>query len=139
VVRPPLRPSRVGLVNLALGILFIAWLSYWLLTQFRDWTFRAEVLAFYAGGGGMALMFYRWRRRGDQLAKVLCLSAFGTWVLAVFTWGVGAPHAGRPGPLGLGLAAAALLTGFTGAIVVVIRTHRSRDSTAPPQDSGQAT
>jgi hypothetical protein len=120
-----------------MGILFTAWIIYWTLTQFRNWTFRAEIVAFYAGGGGMALMFYRWRRHGDGLAKVLCLSAFGTWVLAVFTGAAGGADAGKPGSLGFDVAAAALLMGFVGAIVVLIRlyTHRNRDTDSQADSS----
>jgi hypothetical protein len=130
VVRPLLRGNRIGPAKLAMGILFAAWIIYWSLTQFRSWTFRAELFAFYAGGGGMALMLSRWQRHGDRLAKVLCFSAFGTWVLAVLTWGAGGADAGKPGSPGFDVAAAALLTGFVGAIVVLIRlyTHQNRDT-----------
>jgi hypothetical protein len=85
----------------------------------------------------MMLMFYQWRRHGDGLAKVLCLSAFGTWGLAVLTWGAGGADAGKPGSLGFDVAAAALLTGFAGAIVVLIRhyTHQNRDNNVQPQKS----
>jgi hypothetical protein len=123
VVRLLLRGNRSGLAGLAMGILIAAWIIYWTLTQFRSWTFRAELFALYAGGGGMALMLSQWRRHGDRLAKVLCLSAFGTWVLAVLTWGVGGANAGKPGSLGFDVATAALLMGFVGAIVVLIRLY----------------
>jgi hypothetical protein len=130
VVRPLLRGNRVGLVT---AILFSAWIIYWIV-QFRNWTTRAEIIAFIAGGGGIALMFYRWRRHGDRLAKVLCLAAFGTWGLACVIWPVGGADAGKPGSPGFDVAAAALLAGFVGAIVVLLRlyAHRDRDSTARP-------
>jgi peptidoglycan/LPS O-acetylase OafA/YrhL len=131
VVRSPLRGNRVGSI---MAILFAVWIIYWIV-QFRNWTTRAEIIAFFAGGGGMMVMFYRWRRHGDRLAKVLCLAAFGTWCLAVITWGVGGADAGKPGSLGFDVAAAALLTGFVGAIVVLVRlyTHRDWDTNAQPQ------
>jgi hypothetical protein len=138
VARPPLRGNRV---RLAMGILFTCWSIYWILTQFRNWTVRAEFFAFYAGAGGGMLMFYRWRRHGDTLAKVLCLSAFGMWALGVVTWGVGGADAGKPGSMGFDIAAAALLTGFVGAIVVLIRIYiqQNRNSNVQPQKSEQAT
>jgi hypothetical protein len=131
VVRSPLSGNRVGQVA---AILFPVWIIYWIV-QFRNWTTRAEIVAFFAGWGGMMLMFYRWRRHGDRLAKVLCLAAFGTWGLACIVWPVGGADAGKPGSPGFDVAAAALLAGFVGAIVVLIRlyTHRDRDSSAQPQ------
>jgi peptidoglycan/LPS O-acetylase OafA/YrhL len=103
--------------------------------QFKDWTTRAEIIAFFAGGGGMALMFYRWRMRGDRLAKVLCLAAFGTWALACFIWPVGGAHAGEPGSPGFDAAAIALLAGFVGGIIVLIRGSTRTASIVPADRS----
>lgn len=137
MARPLLRGNRIRPANLAMGILFTAWIIYFTLTKFGSWTFRAELFAFYAGGGGMALMCSRWQRHGDRLAKVLCLSAFGTWVLAVLAWGVGGAAPGKPGSPGFDVAATALLTGFVGAIVVLIRhyTQRNRDTESQADSS----
>jgi len=129
--QPRLRGNRIGQVA---PIVFAAWAIYWTL-QFRSWTTRAELIALYAGLGGMGLMFYRWRWHADRLAKVLCLAAFGTWGLACVIWPIGGADAGNPGSPGFDVAAAALLTGFAGAIAVLIRLyiHRERDSTARPE------
>ncbi|HEX6521552.1 MAG TPA: hypothetical protein VF070_16355 [Streptosporangiaceae bacterium] len=128
MVRSPLRGNRAGQIIYAI---FGVWYIYWI-TQFPSWTTRAEIIAFFAGAGGMMVMFYRWRRHGDRLAKVLCLTAFGTWMLACVIWGTGGTDAGKPGSPGFDAAAVALLAGFAGAIVVLIRlyAHRDRRSTA---------
>jgi peptidoglycan/LPS O-acetylase OafA/YrhL len=105
---------------------------FWIATQVRGWTIRGEFIAFYAGAGGMALMFRRWRRHGDRLAAVLCLAAFGIWMIAVIVSSFTGTDPGKPG---FYVAATALLIGFVGAIVVLTRVyaHRSRDNTARPE------
>jgi hypothetical protein len=138
VVRSRLGANRVGRATAFLSIIwsifFTGWVIYWIV-QLRNWTTRAEIIAFFAGSGGMVLMFHRWRRHGDRLAKALCLASFGTWGLAVITWGVGGANAGKPWSLGFDVAAAALLIGFVGGISVLIRlyAHEDRDSNAPLQ------
>jgi peptidoglycan/LPS O-acetylase OafA/YrhL len=130
MARLPLRRDRVGLVTAILSTSCL--IIFWIATQFRDWTIRGEFIAFYAGAGGMALMFHRWRRHGDRLARVLCLIAFGIWMIAVIVSSFTGANPGKPG---FYVAATALLIGFVGAIVVLIRlyAHRPRDSTARPE------
>jgi peptidoglycan/LPS O-acetylase OafA/YrhL len=129
MARLPARRDRVGLV---MGILFASGVIIFGITQFRDWATRGEVVAFYAGAGGMALMFYRWRRHGDRLAAVLCIAAFGMWAIAVI---VSSSTGVDPGKPGFYVAATALLIGFVGAIVVLIRlyVHWSRNSAGRPE------
>jgi peptidoglycan/LPS O-acetylase OafA/YrhL len=130
MARLPLRRGRAGRITASFAASGLV--IFWIAAQFRDWTTRGEVIAFYAGAGGMALMFHRWRRHGDRLAAVLCLAAFGTWVIACIVASVTGVGPGAPW---LYVAATALLIGFIGAIVVLIRlcAHRSRDSTAGPE------
>jgi len=122
VARHPLGGNRVGLVA---AVLSAIWIIYGIV-QFKDWTLRVEIIAFFAGSGGVVLMFYRWRNHGDRLAKVLCLAAFGTWALACIIWPVGGAHAGEPGSPGFDAAAVALLTGFVGGIIVLVRGQHTR-------------
>lgn len=108
----------------------IACLTGWLvcsIASLRDWTPRLEIIAAIAGIGGMALTYQRWRRHGDRLAKTMHLVALGTWALGVITWGIGGSKAGKPGSLGFDVAAAALLIGFVGGIIVFTRLHAHND------------
>ncbi|TDB79137.1 hypothetical protein E1264_35920 [Actinomadura sp. KC216] len=84
----------------------------------------SQGIAFFLGAGGMMLMFYRWRWLGDGLAKVLCLTAFGTWALAVMVGSVGDGFA--PSHPSFWIAGVALLIGLVGGVLALVRVYLER-------------
>lgn len=132
MARPLLSGGR-DRVSQTVAILSAASYGVYHLVQLGNWTERAYAIAFYAGFSGTALMFFRWRLHRDRLAKVLCLVAFGTWMLSLMVGPHGGP-ANNPWRPSFDVAAAALLIGFGGGIVTLIRlyTHRDRGTNTPP-------
>ncbi|MFC0037372.1 hypothetical protein [Actinomadura rayongensis] len=92
-----------------------------------------ESIAFFMGAGGMIVTFYQWRRQGDRCAAALTIAAFGTWALAV---AVASATGFDSGTLAFWIAGAALLIGFGGGVVTLLRMYRERgrDSEAPPAE-----
>ncbi|WP_344887964.1 hypothetical protein [Actinomadura meridiana] len=81
----------------------------------------SQGIAFFLGAGGMMVMFYRWRWQGDSLAKVLCLTTFGTWALAVMVGSVGEGFT-RSHP-SFWIAGLALLIGIAGEVLTLARIY----------------
>ncbi|MFD0901029.1 hypothetical protein [Actinomadura sediminis] len=77
-------------------------------------------VAFFLGAGGMLLTFYRWRLHGDASARACCLLAFGTWTVAVVAGSIG-DDGFTPSHPSYWIAAAALLIGFLGGSVTLLR------------------
>ncbi|MGI8336010.1 hypothetical protein ACRYCC_39225 [Actinomadura scrupuli] len=95
-----------------------------------------QIAAFYAGTGGMGVLFYRWRMKQDRLAQVLCLIAFGTWGVAVGVASVFPPKSLTSDEPATWVAGAALLTGLIGAIVVLVHAFLTRGRN--DQDDGDS-
>ncbi|MFB4316560.1 hypothetical protein [Actinomadura sp. 21ATH] len=101
----------------------------------RSWSTALQGAAFYLGAAGMMVMFYRWQRQGDRGAAVLAVSAFATWALAV---AVGSFTGVEPGAPAFWIAGVALLIGFGGGAVTLMRMYRERgtDSKASSSERG---
>jgi peptidoglycan/LPS O-acetylase OafA/YrhL len=115
--RAPIDRKRLGQY-----IFGLAWATFAvgssILLVGKDTTGRVEVVAFYAGVGGMLLMFFRWQKKQDRLAQILVLAAFAVWVVAI-------PVGSASWKSGTWIAGGALLIGFLGAVVVLIRAYLS--------------
>jgi uncharacterized membrane protein YjjP (DUF1212 family) len=100
-----------------------------------NWSVALQEIAFFMGAGGMMVMFYRWRRRGDRGAAVLVVTAFAAWVLAV---AVASVTGAEPGTPAFWIAGVALLVGVGGGVVTLVRMclERGRDSEASSSEQG---
>ncbi|MBO2446646.1 hypothetical protein J4573_06055 [Actinomadura barringtoniae] len=49
---------------------------------------RLQLAAFYVGGAGMAVSFFRWRLHGDKVGAVVALGGFGLWIVNVIVLSV---------------------------------------------------
>lgn len=85
-------------------------------------TIAIEAAFFFLGISGVLILFIQWRRKRDRLAQVLCLAAFGTWVLSVITASALGGEALLWEPATV-LAAIALGFGLVGACMTLTRTH----------------
>lgn len=86
------------------------------------------ILAFFMGAGGMGIMFFRWRLHGDRVAGVLCFVAFGAWGLSV-VMGIMASESHLSAEPASWIAGAALLIGFVGGLVTLLRMRRVQSGT----------
>lgn len=97
-----------------------------ILHGWRDW---AAATAFYLGTGGMAFLFLQWRRHGNRAALAWCVTAFATWMTAVFV-------ASAAYIAGSAIAAVALGIGLVGALTVFLRTNRDKRRPARSDPDG---
>ncbi|MEZ0073322.1 hypothetical protein [Planotetraspora sp. GP83] len=104
----------VGLLAAAVSQVYM-FSNYW-----STWPERLQAVAFFAGSGGMILMFHRWRARRDSLAGMLCLIAVATWAAAVVAGSV-TTQGVEVGSPAFFTAGAALLIGTVGAMVILVR------------------
>ncbi|WP_405724655.1 hypothetical protein OG607_19420 [Streptomyces sp. NBC_01537] len=117
------RVSRVRVAGTVLSGGFVLFTLARILHGWRDWVFAT---AFYLGAGGMVFLFMQWRQHGNLAARAWCVTAFATWMAAVFLFNSAYIVASV-------IAAVALGIGLVGALTVFLRTNRQKDARARPE------